>query len=224
MNRRGILFSGFSMCALGASAQLRPSRRAAEVLPRVDLENQVPKEFSDWKLDKAVIPILPSPDVQEMLDEIYTQLIARTYVRSDGVRIYFTIAYGADQATDATSVHRPEFCYSSQGFTVRSKGDSHLKLDSQLLDVRRLEGRLGSRYEPITYWVTLNDKAVLPGFKRKYQQIKFGLGGLIPDGMLVRVSTINISEEKAFAIQDGFIRDLELAVDPSMRARYFGTI
>ncbi|MBK6854866.1 MAG: EpsI family protein [Burkholderiales bacterium] len=223
MNRRALIFGAFSLGAVAASAQLRPSRRAAEALQRIDLESQVPLQFMGWQVDTSTTPVLPSPELQESLDKIYTQLIARTYVHADGSRVMFTIAYGADQATDATSVHRPEFCYSAQGFAVKGAGTQRLKLASTQLDVRRLEARLGSRYEPITYWVTLNDKAVLPGFQRKLKQIELGLAGLIPDGMLVRVSTINIPEAPAYKLQERFIAELEQSVSPQVRSRYFGT-
>lgn len=222
MNRRGLVFGALSLGAVAASAQLRPSRRAAETLQVIDLESQVPKRFAGWSLDTSMVPVLPSPEVQESLDKIYTQLIARTYRRADGSRVMFTIAYGADQATDATSVHRPEFCYSAQGFAVRAAGERRLKLATTELDVRRLQARLGTRYEPITYWVTLNDSAVLPGIQRKLKQIEIGLSGMIPDGMLVRVSTINILEDPAFALQDQFIADLESSIAVNVRSRYFG--
>lgn len=222
MNRRSLVFAGLSACALGASAALRPSKRAAETLEKIDLEAQVPKAFAGWIQDTSIVPVLPNPEIQAKLDAIYTQVLARTYRRDDGVRILFTIAYGADQATDATSVHRPEFCYSAQGFAVRPIGDSFIQLGSKRLEVRRLEGRLGQRYEPITYWVTLNDRSVLPGVSRKIEQLRLGLGGIIPDGMLVRISTINIELQHAVEIHDRFALDLESAINTNIRDRYFG--
>jgi EpsI family protein len=222
MNRRSLVFAALSVGAAGSALALRPSKRAAEVLTRIDLERQIPQQIGDWKIDKGLLPVLPNPEVQAALDQIYTQVLARSYVRPDGVRIMITIAYGADQATDATSVHRPEFCYSAQGFAVKNKGDAVLALGSKQLRVRRLEGRLGTRVEPITYWVTLNNDAVLPGVERKLQQIRFGLAGLIPDGMLVRISSIMAGNEDAYGLHEGFARALNEVIDPGVSARYFG--
>jgi EpsI family protein len=192
------------------------------VLTRIDLEKQVPQQIGEWKIDKGLLPVLPNPEVQAALDQIYTQVLARSYVRPDGARIMITIAYGADQATDATSVHRPEFCYSAQGFAVKNKGDAVLALGSKQLRVRRLEGRLGTRVEPITYWVTLNNEAVLPGIERKLQQIRFGLAGLIPDGMLVRISSITAGNEDAYGLHAEFAAKMEKAIEQSVVSRYFG--
>lgn len=222
MNRRSLVFAALSLGAAGSALALRPSKRAAEVLTRIDLERQIPQQIGDWKIDKGLLPVLPNPEVQAALDQIYTQVLARSYARPDGVRIMITIAYGADQATDATSVHRPEFCYSAQGFAVKNKGDAVLALGSKQLRVRRLEGRLGTRVEPITYWVTLNNEAVLPGVERKLQQIRLGLAGLIPDGMLVRISSIMAGNEDAYDLHEGFARALNEAIDSGVSARYFG--
>lgn len=223
MNRRSLVFAALSIGAAGSALALRPSRRAAEELTRIDLEKQVPQQIGEWKIDKGLLPVLPNPEVQAALDQIYTQVLARSYVRPDGARIMITIAYGADQATDATSVHRPEFCYSAQGFAVKNKGDAVLALGSKQLRVRRLEGRLGTRVEPITYWVTLNNEAVLPGVERKLQQIRLGLAGLIPDGMLVRISSIMAGNEDAYGLHAEFAAKMEKAIEQPVVSRYFGS-
>lgn len=223
MNRRSIVFFA---CALGASVAapaLRPTSRAAEKLAQVNLEAQIPKEFEGWHVDTSIVPVLPNPEVQAGLDKIYTQVLARTYVRADGLRVMFTIAYGADQATDATSVHRPEFCYSAQGFSVRDQGEGRVDLNGRPLRVRHLVGRLGPRVEPITYWVTLNETAILPGAERKIQQIKMGLSGLIPDGMLVRVSTQDRGSGDVYQVHRDFIASLSRVISPDIRKRYFGS-
>ena len=223
MNRRGLLFA-LAACGSAASVHaVRPTRRAADVLERVDLEAQIPRSFGGWKVDPAMVPVLPDPSVQEKLDKIYTQLIARTYVDPNGRRVMFTIAYGADQATDATSVHRPEFCYSTQGFAVKGAGISQIQLDSKTLKVQRLIATMGARSEPITYWITLNNDSILPGLERKLTQIKLGILGTIPDGMLVRVSSVDPSIKDPFEFQEKFLKALEREIEPSMRSRYFGT-
>lgn len=222
MNRRGLLFALAACCSAASVPAVRPTRRAADVLERVDLEAQIPKSFGGWKVDPSLVPVLPDPSVQERLDKIYTQLIARTYVDPGGRRVMFTIAYGADQATDATSVHRPEFCYSAQGFAVKAAGVSQVKLDSKTLKVQRLIATMGSRSEPITYWITLNNDAILPGLERKLTQIKLGILGTIPDGMLVRISSVDPSIKDPFEFQDNFLKALEREIEPSLRSRYFG--
>lgn len=222
MKRRAVFFAlGCSAAAVSALA-LRPTQRAAETLPPIELQKQVPKSFSGWQIDNSIVPILPDPSVQAKLNEIYNQVLARTYVDGRGQRVMLSIAYGADQASDSTAVHRPEFCYSAQGFVVRDLGVETLTVSAKELRVRRLMGSIGARQEPITYWVTLNDQAVMPGVQRKLQQIRLGLSGQIPDGLLFRVSTIGADTKAGFETQQRFIVDLASAMPEPVRSRYFG--
>jgi EpsI family protein len=135
-----------------------------------------------------------------------------------------SIAYGSDQGNEATAVHRPEFCYSAQGFRVQVLEKERIEIGNTSVPVARLEATLGQqRVEPITYWVTLDEAATLPGFGRKMQQIRYGLMGQIPDGMLVRVSSFGTNREAAFVLQQRFLEQMYQAVSPDVRGRYFGT-
>lgn len=224
MKRRALVFAGAAVLALGLSEQLRPRRRIAASLPPIDLESQIPAAFADWQIDRSIIPILPNAELQARLDVLYGQVLARTYVNREMQRVMLSIAYGADQGTDATAAHRPEFCYAAQGFSVRMIGQRMLALNDHQIMVNQLIGRMASRNEPITYWVTLNDTAVLPGFQRKLTQIRLGLQGTIPDGMLVRVSTLGEDIGAGFKLQQQFLRDLQRSIPLPLQARYFGAV
>ncbi len=222
MKRRAVVFATGAVAAVSAAAVMRPRHRASETLPAIQLDAQVPAKFGDWSIDSAVVPVLPNPELQSKLNAIYTQVLARTYVKSKTQRVMLSIAYGADQGSDATSVHRPEFCYSAQGFSIRALGSREIVVDGRHIDVRRLVGTFGSRVEPIAYWVTLNDTTVLPGLERKLGQIRLGLSGQIPDGMLVRVSSIGPDPDANFALQLEFLNALASSMAPGIRDRYFG--
>ncbi len=222
MKRRALLFAAGAGATALAGQVLRPRVRASERFTPIQLDQQIPAAFGDWRIDPTVMPILPDPSVQARLDVIYNQVLARTYVNSKGQRVMLSIAYGADQGNDATAVHRPEFCYTSQGFIVKGGGEALLQFPDHQLRVRRLISSMGRRFEPITYWVTLNDRALLPGVSRKLEQIRLGLLGLIPDGMLMRLSTIGLQTEESFALQDAFTQQLAAAMPAEVRVRYFG--
>lgn len=201
---------------------LKPDHRLVDELPPLSLEDAIPKSFGDWRVDTSIMPIDPSPDLQANLDEIYSQLLARTYVNSEGERIMLSIAYGADQSGDGSQVHRPEFCYTAQGFQVMANNVGSLVTQYGTLPVRRLLAVQGRRNEPITYWITVGDKATLPGLSRKVEQLAYGLTGKIPDGMLVRVSSISPKSESAYQLQEKFIRDMLQSMDTPNRLRVAG--
>lgn len=200
-----------------------PSIRLADQSQRLQLEQIFTESFSDWKVDQSLPIILPSPDVQAKLDRIYNQVLNRTYVNRHGERIMLSVAYGGDQS-DGTSAHKPEVCYPAQGFEVLSNRRNYLELNDHRIGVRRIVSQLGSRIEPITYWIVIGDRVVTSGTEQKLAQIRFGMRGLIPDGILIRVSSIDKNSEHAFEIQDEFIRSMVAEMKTTDRARLIGTL
>lgn len=187
-----------------------------------DLEAMFPTAFGDWQVDRSMPVILPAPDVQAKLDAIYNQVLARTYVNPHtGDRVMLSVAYGGDQS-DGMSVHLPEVCYPAQGFELEGKRSVTLKLDGRDVPAQRLLTRLGSRMEPVTYWMTLGETVAATRTQRKLAQMRYGLQGLVPDGMLVRVSTIDRVPDHAFAVQLQFLQSMVGAIPEAQRNRVVG--
>jgi EpsI family protein len=221
-SRRSFMLGGVLLSALAASELLRPRHYLADSSRSLALETDVPKSFGTWAVDNSIIPVLPDLSVQEKLDELYSQVLARTYVNGAGQRVMLSIAYGSDQSSEVTSVHRPEFCYRAQGFLVRTVGTQRLQIQQRSLLVEQLLATAGPRFEPIIYWITLGTKALLPGWQRRVEQLRYGLHGDIPDGMLVRTSTVGIEQAPSFAIQGQFLRSMNAALTQDVRDRIFG--
>jgi len=220
---QSLLVAALMVGAAVAANTYKPTNRLADHKPKIELDHQIPKTFGDWTEDISQIPILPNPQVQAKLDVLYSSTLARTYRNKAGQRVMLSIAYGSDQSSEATSVHRPEFCYSAQGFKVNNLGEATAAIGNRNLNVQRLRGVLGQRREPITYWITLDETATLPGFSRKYEQLRFGLRGQIPDGLLFRVSSIGSDDGESFKLQEQFLNDLAASMDSSILKRYFGS-
>jgi EpsI family protein len=218
---RALLVLLAMLLATGLSVAAKPRTRVADEGPKIDLEQIVPKAFGDWRMDERIVPVLPSPEQQALLSKLYNQTLARTYFNSKGERIMLSIAYGGDQS-DAMQVHRPEVCYAAQGFQVVGDMRGALATSVGALPVKRLLAKLGGRTEPITYWVTVGEQATYPGLRQKLIQISYGLTGRIPDGMLVRVSSISRDQVAAYSLQEDFVRDLILNLPKEQRKRLVG--
>jgi hypothetical protein len=95
-------------------------------------------------------------------------------------------------------------------------------LVASILPVRRLNTGLRRRKEPVTYWMTVSDEAVLPGGSRVLAQARHGLRGAIPDGVLVRVSSLDPDPLRAYASHDRFVREW-LASSPRERRALLGS-
>ncbi|MBS0588017.1 MAG: EpsI family protein [Proteobacteria bacterium] len=214
---------GILMVSSGALTKaLTPNKKIADQQEKFDLEIMIPIEFGDWRIDRSIIPLQVDAETQAMLDKIYNQTLARTYVNSLGERVMLSVAYGGDQS-DNLAVHKPEVCYYAQGFEIMKTFVDELLTQYGKLPIKRLLAIKGYRNEPITYWITVGNKAVLPGMEEKLQQLRYGLTGNVPDGMLVRVSSIDSDKDKAYQLQTIFIQDLLSSVNSSERIRLIGT-
>jgi EpsI family protein len=219
---KAIVLAGLMALGAVAAEVTRPTTKIADQGEPVQLERLFPREFGPWRVDDSLPVILPAPDVQAKLDKIYNQVLSRTYVDAAGRRVMLSVAYGGDQS-DGTSAHKPEVCYPAQGFQVDASRRGVLELaDGTRVAVRDLTTHLGARHEPITYWIVVGDGSVASGTEQKLVQLRYGLRGLIPDGLLVRVSSIDSDPTRAHAVHREFMRDLGSAIDSASRRRIFG--
>jgi EpsI family protein len=225
MNRKQAIVNGVMLAAMlmasGLAAALRPDHKIAEQGPPVELETMLPKQFGDWRIDDKVVYQQVSPETTAALNKIYTQLVTRTYVNRDGYRIMLSVPYGANQS-DGLAAHDPEGCYPAQGFQILSKSRDVLNSSHGNVPLRRMEANAGSRHELVTYWFTVGDTAVNGDWERKKTQFRYALKRQIPDGLLVRVSSIDGDSEQAYKIQDRFIDQMLSAASPAARARLAG--
>ncbi len=199
----------------------RPTKHLTDLRPRLDLEQLFPRQFGLWVQDTRGPVQLVSPDQQALLNKIYNQTLSRTYVGPQGQRVMLSVAYGGDQS-DGTRAHRPDVCYPAQGFQIRSDQDGLLTVGAQQIRARKLVAQQGARVEPITYWVVVGERVALSGTEQKLAQLRYSTKGVIPDGMLVRVSTIDANAEQAYQVHQHFIQDMAGAMNGANYARVFG--
>ena len=134
----------------------RPPAKSASAGPRFVLDAIVPKEFGDWREVPEQSVAVVNPQTKELLDKLYSQILTRTYVNSQGYQIMLSMAYGDDQRGDLQA-HKPEVCYPAQGFSLHSNDESQLATPFGPITARRLSTSMGPRHEPVTYWFTVGD-------------------------------------------------------------------
>ena len=188
----------------------------------VNLESMLPREFAGWRIDPASVPIAPAPDVQANLDRIYNQIVSRTYVNDAGDMMMLTVAYGGDQS-DALKAHRQENCYTAQGFSIERLAHGPMSIAGRDIPVTRMLAVRGARSEPVTYWLTMGNRVVVGRLERLRVQLEAGLSGRMPDGMLVRVSSLSRDADAAFAAQRAFMASALASMKPADAARLVGT-
>jgi EpsI family protein len=203
------------------SVAMRPTYKIADQKAPIDLETMIPKQFKDWKIDESVVPLMPNPQQTEVINKIYAQTLSRTYVNNQGERVMLSIAYGSSQR-DSLRVHNPEVCYAAQGFQVPKPIKGYVHTQMMDIPVKRMVAVKEARIEPITYWIVIGDKIVPDDWRWKLEQLKLGFHGIIPDGLLFRVSMISDDDKLAYEIQNDFISALLGEIKPDDQHRLFG--
>lgn len=225
MNRRSAIVTGAMLATAGLSDWATPRRMMAIESPLPDLGSLIPLRLGGWWGEDASRHQLVAADVKAVLDHLYQQTLSRLYRHPQAGLIMLSAAYGGDQS-DATRVHRPEVCYPAQGFVMGPVQRNTLTLGRlphrQRLPVSRVTAKLGSRVEPITYWIMVGHRVATRSLEQKVIQMRYGFTGVVPDGLLMRVSSLSVDGEQAWWAHHRFIDALFMAVANEHRARVFG--
>ena len=221
--RNAFVMLAASLAGAGAAVALVPRRSASDPAAAISLATMIPPSFKAWRVDPRVLPLVANSELQRVVEQSYDQTLARTYVNDDGYQVMLSIAYGG-RRNQGMDIHRPENCYPAQGLALRSRTvDATVAVDAASLPVKRLVAGVGARNEPITYWLVIGKGLASFGYGHRLALLKYGLTGQVPDGMLVRVSSIDSSESRSFRMQELFVHDLISAVSPGTRDRLLGT-
>ena len=219
LNRVAVMAALMCLASV-ASIAARPSAKTTNA---ISLEAVVPKQFGEWiELPDRSAQVV-NPQTRELLDKLYSQILTRTYIDKSGYLIMLSMAYGDDQR-GGLQAHRPEVCYPAQGFKLGKVEEGELPTLFGPIEVRRLTTVLGQRNEPVTYWLTTGDQIVRSALDKRMAQIRLGLTGQIPDGLLFRVSSIDDDPNRAFRMQQKFVADMMTSVPGPARRQLGGLV
>lgn len=214
----GLQLSGLGMvlAALLAWAYV-PQPQSVATAP--DLEALIPQHFGEWAMvGGAALPmsLVPQQELGEQtLNQPYDQTVMRTYRNGRGDEIMLAVAFGAQQRQEI-KIHRPELCYVSQGFRVLSRTQDSIAYDGGGIPLIRLVTSNDRWLEPVSYWIRIGDSFVRNGWEMRWELLKEGMAGRLPDGLMVRVSsaaalnTVELGTE--FDRHEAFVNDLMLAL------------
>jgi EpsI family protein len=192
-----------------------------------DLGALVPGELGGWREVRSpfvqvdLTPRRDGEDAERTTDSPYDQTVMRTYARADGATIMLALAYGSRQRQEV-KIHRPELCYVAQGFAVSRKNFVPLVFkDGNAVTATRLVAHNDRRVEPVTYWIRIGDEIAMSAVQSRLAILREGLRGRIPDGILVRVSSVHPPGtgdlDGAYRLHEEFLRELLSVVGPSGR-------
>ncbi len=212
-----------SVAIVGAAIManvLAPRELMARTSAAPSLDTVIPRQFGTWKVIPEISPVQPvDPEAYVQPDplsaKVYSQEVGRGYSDGQGHIVMLMVAYGPVQ-NYRLKAHRPEICYTANGFRISDKVDAPVSFrnGASPIPATRLVAERESRYEPVTYWIRIGNDVANGVVSQQLSRLKYGLRGLIPDGALIRVSTIGLPREASFQLQDRFIHDLLAAIPP----------
>jgi EpsI family protein len=230
INRLQVVLVSIALLTSAILAEvLAPRELMARNFASLDLEKAIPRQFGDWSFAPNILPITPADpegvvDPEAKFNKIYSQEVGRAYVDRAGQIVMLMVAYGPVQ-NFRLKAHRPEICYTSSGFRISGKHGDELTYsrDRRPLKLTRLIAEREARFEPISYWMRVGNDIATGVIDRQIIRLKYGLRGIIPDGALIRISTVGLSEETSYKLQDQFISELLHAIAPQDRKFFTGT-
>lgn len=221
INRRDLVLGLPLLAACGGAYALTPRKRL-NLLGDMDLEAEIPTSFGGWEVTPSNAMILPDAPEGSLADQLYDQTVSRLYTSDTELPVMLVIAYGGTQS-DLLQLHRPEVCYKAVGFQITySKAVELTVFNNATLPARRLLAETNERVEPILYWSRIGDYLPTSGAEQRFMKLRNEMKGLIPDGVLVRLSSYAGAGEETYATLERFARLLVETVRPEVRPALLG--
>ncbi len=218
-SRRDIIIGG-AMAATAGVAWARAPRKRIASIPRGGLEKVVPERIGPWHNEPASGIVLPPPDALAKL--LYDQQLSRSYVADNELPVMLVAAYGSSQG-GALQVHRPEICYPASGFRLSDTQLHPLEIrPGDVLPARFFTARSDTRTEQVLYWTRIGDVMPTGWTAQRMAIMQSNLRGEIPDGLLLRLSTIHTNEAIAIRVLERFAREMLATAGPENRVKLLG--
>lgn len=215
MDRRAFLISAGCLASAAGATVLRPRERVS-LIGSLKLETAIPDHFAGWSRFESNQIVAPESE-NSLSRQLYSQSIARLYARGDEEFAMLLIAYG-DTQSDTLQLHRPEVCYPAFGMEITDNRPVQIAVAPQIsIPGRELVAMNAERQEFITYWTRIGQALPMSGSEQRAAKLRNAMAGIIPDGVLTRVSTLANDPAKAFASNQQFIADLLAGLRPAVR-------
>ena len=203
-------------------------RPVSVALPHPPLAQMIPESFAEWHVVPETTQNVVNPESVRQGDlnmrQPYTDVLMRVYGNPRGDRIMLAIAYGPEQRQEV-KIHRPELCYTSQGFEILSRRNSKIATSAGESQATRLLVFAPGRVEAVSYWIRIGDIQNAGAVQTRLYLFGQALRGRVVDGVLVRasqiVSMVKGSSDGSYQLQEQFLSDLLASLDPSMRSILF---
>jgi EpsI family protein len=213
------------LAAVGAQRLLQPSHFMP--VPPGSLDSLIPRTFGDWHaIDSGPVVVDPRNvrvDEEPNIHNPYDDILIRSYENVNGAVVQLVLAYGRQQRQEV-KIHRPQLCYTAQGFRVLSVQAADFPVHGATnlpAGATQMLTRSHDRLEAVSYWVRVGSLYSDDAWAIRLHIFTQGLKGQVDDGVLVRVSQILTGEASAstasYALQGLFLSQLVASLPAQSR-------
>lgn len=196
---------GAIFCSAAAIAAWRTPRMRFDLLGTQKLEDLVPKKIGDWTLVSNSGVVVPPND--PLLYALYSQQLTRVYSDGKNSPVMLLMAQNGSQ-TGFLQVHRPEFCYRAGGYRLSETTAHPIQLGSTMLAASEMDATLDGPPEHVVFWTRIGDRIPTSWTQQKLVVAEQNLRGIIPDAILIRISSISEDRAAALSTIDAFVRQM----------------
>lgn len=174
-----------TLAALGS--YVAQPKRSENRLGKQKLGSLIPQKIGPWQFAGSAGIVNAQEDAPV---DGYDQVLTRVYSAPGLPEIMLLMAYGSAQG-GGLQLHRPETCYPGQGFRLSDFAEWPVRPGAgQAFNSRAFTATRDERIERLVYWTRIADSFPLSTAQEYRAIFESLLAGLVPDGILVRISTI----------------------------------
>jgi EpsI family protein len=132
------------------------------------------------------------------------------------------VAYGSSQG-GMLQIHRPEICYPASGFKLSETQVTSVPLSGgKAIPSRSFVANSDTRVEQVLYWTRIGEFLPTSWWSQRLSVVRANLRGRIPDGLLMRLSTVSEDADQAQATLKKFARSMIEAMPAAERRMLIG--
>lgn len=214
LTRRHMLM-GAALATASAAAFVREPRVTKTPLKAGELERLIPVRIGQWDFETRSGLVLPPDD--PLSKSLYSDVLTRVYVSANRPPVMLLIAYSNTQ-NGMLQVHRPEVCYPAGGYTLSETQTKALDVAPQIhIPARFFSAESASRTEQVMYWTRIGTESPTSWIDQRAAVVRANLKRVIPDGILVRTSTVLADYASAEPVLKEFVSAMIHELSPSGR-------
>jgi EpsI family protein len=207
-------FIGGAFALTSAVAFAKQPQVHMPLIPMEKFEGWVPTEFGPWRVVPSSSVVLPPPD--ELSDRLYDNLVTRTYRGPGDAFVMMLMAYNNRQ-DGVLQVHRPEVCYPVGGYVLSDTRRVSVPASGRSIPANFFTATGPGRVEQVVYFTRLGSAYPRSWAEQRLAVIHENLAGRIPDGVMMRASTLSTDPVASYETLKAFLSEFLASAPAGLR-------